>query len=262
MGGVSAVFLAISPAIAADMPAPVYKAPVVAAPIYSWAGFYIGVNAGYTWAADSTVSNTGTDTGGGGLGSVLGFLIPTTMDLSPDGFIGGGQFGYNWQAGLWVYGIEADIQWADADDSFSTTMTFGAAGPTTTSASRELNWFGTLRARAGVTVTPTILAYVTGGLAVGQHKLTLSVTQATAVPPLASTATSSETSLGWTIGGGLEGVLFGNWRAKVEYLYFDLGDNSATIFYNYGVAAPLTSSLTARSNETGHIVRVGLNYRF
>ncbi len=90
----------IGGAAAADMPikAPVYKAPVVAPP-YNWSGFYIGLNAGYSWGHqdnDLVVAATGA-------------TIFSNSDKL-DGFIGGGQIGYNWQSDHWVFGLEADFQ--------------------------------------------------------------------------------------------------------------------------------------------------------
>ncbi|MPZ56919.1 MAG: outer membrane beta-barrel protein [Rhizobiales bacterium] len=259
-GTVLCTVIGAGSAMAADIPAPVYKEPMLAPPVFTWAGFYIGANAGYAWSGSNSVNMTGTDTGGGGLGSALaGGGIPASIGLSADGFIGGIQLGYNWQFGQWVYGLETDIQWVDGEDSATVRTNVPAFFPIRTSVSRELSWLGTLRARLGVTFTPTVLAYVTGGLAYGEHELALSVVAPAAAPPMNSRATSRETLVGWTVGGGLEWALWENWSVKAEYLYYDLGDHDVTVGYAYGGN---TSSLTARSDVTGHIVRAGLNYRF
>ena len=118
-------------ASAADIPrgpAPYYTAP---APlnVYSWAGPYLGINAGYQWG--NTTNN------------------PT----SPSGFAGGVQAGYNWQSGMFVFGAETDLQLSGADDTFAPWQ---FSNP----------WFGTLRGRGGVAMN-NILLYATVGLAYG-----------------------------------------------------------------------------------------------
>ena len=73
------------------------------------------------------------------------------------------------------------------------------------------------------------------------------------------TATSSfnTTKAGWTVGGGVEGVISGNWTAKIEYLYLDLGTINSTY---PGVAPFAPASLS--SHVTDNLLRVGLNYHF
>jgi outer membrane immunogenic protein len=233
----------------------------------NWTGFYVGGNAGYTWSASNTLTNTGTDTAGFGLGGALADgAIPSQESLKSNGFIGGLQAGYNRQAGKWVYGVEADIQWANAKDSFATTLsTFTFADPILTTASRQLDWLGTVRGRLGLTVTPTMLLYGTGGLAYGRRETSLGVFDQLASPPALATGTSVKTSIGWTIGAGVEYAVAAHWSAKVEYLYYDLGSNDVTIDYPYSTnLGPITdnSTLTAHSRDNGSIVRGGLNYKF
>jgi len=113
-----------------------------------------------------------------------------------------------------------------------------AAFPVTSDISQKLNWFGTVRGRIGPTVTPTLLVYVTGGLAFGEITTTNTVagtnitgaqgTNVFTLTPVAGSASSSTTRVGWTIGAGIEGVVSGNWTAKLEYLYVDLGDVSGS----------------------------------
>ena len=82
------------------------KAPVVMAAVYDWTGFYIGTNLGYSWGRAST---NGTQT----IGSVVAAattVTPMSGRADVNGFIGGGQLGYNWQQGAWVFGLEGDIQ--------------------------------------------------------------------------------------------------------------------------------------------------------
>jgi outer membrane immunogenic protein len=258
-GIATATLAAASTAFAADIARPVYKAPPMVAPVYDWTGFYIGVNAGYTWSTNNGLSYAGTDTGAGGFGTALALgLLPNT-GLKNDGFIGGGQIGYNWQSGVWVFGWEADFQWVNGGDNITTTRSTAVFLPLTSTISRDLEWFGTVRGRVGVLVAPTLLAYATGGLAYGNTSLTTTFAGPTFVPPLFTSINSSGTSTGWTVGGGLEWALGNGWSVKGEYLYYDLGSENTFAAYTYGAN---NSTLTTSIDNTGHIVRAGLNYKF
>jgi outer membrane immunogenic protein len=186
-------------------------------------------------------------------------LVPTLA-------AGGGQVGYNYQIQNWVLGIETDIQWSGQKGSLDFVCVGCGTGPSniTGSFSQKLKWLGTLRGRAGITVTPTILAYVTGGLAYGGVKTDGSVTGVTIPGPVATTTfSSSTTKTGWALGGGIEGIVSGNWTAKLEYLYVDLGTVSGGPFATTAIdtiRVPVNASFSSR--VTDNIVRVGLNYKF
>jgi outer membrane immunogenic protein len=247
-------------ASAADLPvrAPVYKAPVMV-PVYDWTGFYVGGNVGYSWgrsSTDGTLTNAAT-----------GALIGTGSDTNNlNGVIGGGQIGYNWQITNWVLGIEADIQGSGQKGSSSAVCVGCGDGPSniTTSLDQKLTWFGTVRGRLGMTVTPTILAYVTGGLAYGEVTTDGTISGPTvATPSGTATFSASSTNVGWTIGGGVEGVISGHWTAKLEYLYMDLGTVSGGPYTTPILGTtrnPLAASFS--SKVTDNIVRVGINYKF
>jgi outer membrane immunogenic protein len=132
--------------------------------------------------------------------------------------------------------------------------------------SQKLNWLDTLRGRVGLTVTPTILAYVTGGLAVGNVSTTDTISGTNALAggaPVVASFNSSSTRAGWTIGGGLETVLGGRWTGKIEYIYVDLGTVSGGPFVTPLVAPSgnfLSGSFSSR--VTDNILRAGVNYRF
>jgi len=267
LGFVGATLLLAGPALAADLskPPPVYKAPALV-PVLSWTGWYIGGNAGWVGSANDNVTNTGTDTGPGGLGTALANgQIPGSIPDKLSGFIGGGQIGYNWQTGNWVFGLEADFDGAsakgDAAAVFPGSLT---TVPFTTTFHRELDWLATVRGRLGVTVAPAFLVYATGGLAVGETKLGNSFICPTCAPPASTEATTtntnSNTSAGWTAGAGAEWMFAPNWSVKAEYLYVDLGTHSSTITYTYPVAN--TSSLTSTVHDTEHVVRDGINFHF
>jgi outer membrane immunogenic protein len=268
--GLLAIATAAAPATAADLPvkAPVYKA----APIdpWNWSGFYIGGNVGYSWGNSDTDAVFSNATSGA-------FLFAQSNSFDMNGVIGGGQIGYNWQfAPTWVMGIEADIQASGQDGSTSflcpgticsagLTAIPAASAPSTATLNQSLDWFGTVRGRIGYTFTPTILAYFTGGLAYGKIATdgTLSGFNANGLPTTVAFS-GDTTKAGWTIGGGIEGRIAGNWTAKIEYLYMDFGTVSTTavsplIF----VPAPGTGLRADFSSRvTDNVVRVGINYKF
>jgi outer membrane immunogenic protein len=242
----------VTPSHAADMSAPPYRAPPT--PLWSWTGFYVGANVGWIGSSSNTISNTGTDTGAGGLGAALAAgLIPGSIGLSDSGVIGGGQVGYNWQiAPSWVLGIEADFDGTSANSS--TAIAFPAAFPgAATVYTRELDTLGTVRGRVGFLSSPGLLWFATGGLAYGENKIGSAFVWAACSPPSGTqpgTANqTSNTSVGWTVGAGLEWKFAPSWSVKAEYLYVDLGSQSSTITYTYGTnVSTLTSNLNERDN--------------
>ncbi len=260
-------------ALAADLPS---RAPPVIPPpppVFSWTGFYVGLNAGYHWG-DSTFNFTGTDTSplavGGGLGVAQAFgTIPTTGASGAKGFIGGGQAGYNYQIDSFVLGLEVDVDGATGSSSSSALLSDPADGfdiPTLTQSEQRLDWLGTLRARIGWTPIDRLLVYGTGGLAFGRSSADFSVVNPLGVPPLSDFASNS-LSVGWTAGGGIEYALpdaWSNWSVKVEYLYYDLGRSTGTVSYqNIDLAGnPESSTLSGQIRHNGNIVRAGLNYKF
>jgi outer membrane immunogenic protein len=242
--------LAAGSAFAADMAArPYNKAPAIV-PIYNWTGFYIGAHAGYGFEGGDADYTYGPSPAAFGLDA--GRLSPKA-----EGFIGGGQIGYNWQTGMWVLGIEADISYFDFTGSASTIASTGGVlnPPFTQSASTKMDWFGTVRGRLGWTATPSLLLYATGGLAYGHYDYTINT--AFTAPPFPGAG--SETKAGWTVGAGAEWAFSPSWSVKGEYLYFDLGDTTVTSLGS-PVAPPFSASTTFQN--TGHIVRAGLNYKF
>lgn len=230
---------------------------------YDWTGFYAGLNLGYSFG-DSRTSYSGTS-------AITGLPIaPFSTSQHLDGVLGGGQIGYNWQFNRnWLFGLEADIQGTGQRGTASLPTVAGTFGvvalfPFTTTATLEqkLPWFGTVRARLGYEPTDHWLLYATGGLAYGEvdSTYTVSTTTVGAGGPATATAaaSSSSTRAGWTVGGGTEWVLTGQWTAKLEYLYVDLGTVSTSFAGGTGAYATLAGS----SHVTDNIVRVGLNYRF
>ena len=212
-------FVAI--AQAADMPRanplPYYKAPVEAP--FSWTGFYFGINGGYGWGRSSWSDPTlGADSG--------------TFNTS--GGLVGGTVGYNYQFGQAVVGVEGDIDWADINGTTNTACPLGCK---TTD-----NWLSTVRGRLGY-AADRFMPFVTGGAAFGDIRAS--------TPGFAG---ASNTNAGWTVGAGLEFAIAGNWTAKAEYLYVDLGK------FNCGISCGALA--TDNVSFTTNIVRAGVNYRF
>jgi len=173
-----------------DDPLPVYN------PRFNWTGAYAGLQLGYAWADTDARS-----------GPLAGFNQSYGYD--GDGFIGGGHIGYNIQAGTLVYGIEADIDFADLDYGGLGTLNFGHQ--------TEIEYMGSIRARFGFAADRTLF-YVTGGYAFGE----VDITKRNAAG--VRFASYGDTRHGWTIGGGLEQAFTNNITARLEYRYTDLGD--------------------------------------
>ena len=268
-----AVMAVIPAASAADMAPRYTKAPPVMVEVWNWTGFYIGGNAGYSWGrsnTDLTYFNTAT-----GANIVLPPGSISNRGFDMNGAIAGGQAGYNWQTGNWVLGVEGDIQWSDekgrASYLCSATIVGGAclpgltflpAGVTGTGViyDQKLEWFGTVRGRAGILATPKVLLYATGGLAYGSIKTSAAFAGVTpGGVAVASFGSNTDTRLGWTVGAGIEGKITQNWSAKLEYLYMDLGSfNGGT----YTLAPASAIGVRTDSDFRDHILRAGINYTF
>ncbi|MBM3607163.1 MAG: porin family protein [Alphaproteobacteria bacterium] len=207
-------------AVAADLPgrgAPASPGPVFS-PVqaYNWSGVYAGLNAGYGWGS----FQRGTK---GLIGSTSGAALGATL-------------GYNYQMGSFVIGAEGDLNksWERGGRNF--------VGPAATKGS--LDWFGTLRARAGF-AADRALVYATGGYAFG--KLNASVND-TGIPAAFS---NSSIRHGYALGAGIEYAFTNNISAKAEYLYMNLGGGSV-------FGAPYVQT----SGYSTSIIRAGVNYHF
>jgi outer membrane immunogenic protein len=267
--------MAVVPAASAADMAPRYtKAPPAMVEVWNWTGFYIGGNAGYSWGRSSTdVSFYNTATG---LPIVPppGSIPSARFDMN--GAIAGGQAGYNWQTGSWVWGVEADIQWSGEKGRGNyfcapTPPLGGACLPgltflpafvtgTNLTVDQSLEWFGTARLRGGFLVSPRVLLYGTGGLAYGSIKTSGTLSGFTPADlPVSVFGSNTATRLGWTAGAGVEGKITQNWSAKLEYLYMDLGRyDSLTL----SLAPASLIGARVSSHFTDHILRAGINYQF
>jgi outer membrane immunogenic protein len=219
----AAGLLALSTVVssAADMrrPAP-YAAPYQApyAPYFSWTGFYLGANGGYGWGD-----------------SRWNFPGGTTGDFDVSGGTLGVTAGYNYQMGAVVIGAEADVNWTNIHGNTANNCAPGCSTNNT--------WLTTVRGRVGYAVD-RLLPYVTGGAAIGNIKA-----------HLGTLPEQTDERLGWTIGAGAEFSFFGNWSAKVEYLYVNLDS------FSCGAAACGAPAPTEVKFDAG-VLRAGVNYRF
>jgi outer membrane immunogenic protein len=219
--------MAAGPATAADIRVP-YKAPPPSyvTTFYNWTGFYIGAHAGYAWA-----DFEGSDT-------LTGLL---TDSVSARGFIYGGQVGFNYQLGSWVFGVEGDFTLGDV--RYSEDLLLGLA-----SASVELDRIYTVAGRIGYAFDRTLI-YGKFGAAWTREEYNFTV--------LGASANAAVDRTGWLLGVGVEYAFAGNWSAKIEYNYLDMGSKDVTLVTVGPIAvAPATVDLTVQT------VKVGVNYRF
>jgi outer membrane immunogenic protein len=225
---ISALALSAVSASAADLsPSPYTKAPPMVDPVYNWTGFYIGVNGGGGWGRTNWFFN----------------VVGTTANHDTSGGLAGGQIGYNWQTGPWVFGVEADGDWANINGStLCPNPAFVCASNT-----RDLASF---RGRVGWATGPVLL-YGTGGAGyANSHYSALTG----GLPGPGSTGFFTTDRWGYAAGAGIEWGFAPNWSAKVEYMHYGfdsvtappavLGTNSAALGLNIDT------------------VKVGVNYRF
>ena len=187
LAGVGVLALGVAAASAADLGRrvePMRAAPAYLEPIFSWTGFYVGVNGGGAFGRSS-------------------FSAPfASGSFDTSGGLVGGTLGYNYQWNQLVFGVEGDIDasWIKGD---------GTCGGL--SCQTKNSWLGTVRGRLGY-AAGHFMPYITGGAAFGDIKTSIS-----------GIGSNTEDRAGWTGGGGVEYAFNGPWSAKLEYLYVDLG---------------------------------------
>jgi len=252
--------MAAGAASAADLPARTAPAPVAVpvVPLFTWTGFYVGANAGYGWHDGN---NDAIFVPAGALvtaPAATGF-IANGGDDNGDGFVGGGQVGYNYQFGAFVVGVEADIQWADLggsnDDFVLVPAGFGTFVPA--GVSGGLDWFGTVRARLGFAFDRA-LVYATGGFAYGGADTGNSFN---------GLVNNDDTRGGWAVGGGVDYAITNNLIVGLEGLWVSLeGDNNGTFIGTEtlpGGTVRVVNSFSTRNDDNDFFVaRAKLNYKF
>lgn len=272
---ISAVAVLAAIAVSASAHADGYEPAVIVAASPTFAGAYIGLNAGAAWgssgyatdpgcppdAVDAVFCNSGSPSASNG----AAVANSGTGTLSSSGFTGGIQGGYNWQVGNIVFGGEGDFGAFSFSKSVNPAGVFPFAFAGTTYALNEsmsTDWLITLRGRLGVTVMPQLLLYATAGIALTDFSFASSYSDnATGggLPGGTGSTSVSNVRTGWTIGGGGEWMLDSRWSIKAEYLYVDFGSTQ------FNVATSNTENfrqtMTIDADLTAQVARVGVNFR-
>ena len=196
-----------------------------------------------------------------GLGETLDTGIPKYVSSSGSNFVAGVQGGYNRQRGCSLLGVEADLSWSGMKTS--SVSYDGDQNPFVTAdaltVASKLQWFGTLRARAGVIVDDT-LVFVTGGLAYANFKRDFTYFQD---GPISNRTFSSDVNkFGWAVGAGAEVKWSERWTVKGDFLFMQFKSDTMKVsgdgvgIGNAGVQYPLESS------DSAWVMRLAANYRF
>jgi outer membrane immunogenic protein len=229
----------------------------------TWAGFYVGGNAGYGFSSRTDTTITALDAGA----ALRNIFITPLLSDSRSGSIYGLQFGINAEWRNLIYGVELDMNHALIEGSESGPPIIVGAGPAydVTSTETKLDWFGTARLRAGFAPISQSFVYATGGLAFGQVTFSPSIIAhnngaCTLTANICATPSEAKWKTGWALGAGWELAFDEKWSAKLEYLYYDLGRISTPLLPLHNGTKGITWDDATK--VTGNIVRVGLNYRF
>ena len=231
--GIAAISAAAAPASAADMA--VKAAPPAPLPvIYNWSGFYIGANGG--WGSSRNCWDFVTAAGA--------VVADGCADRS--GGLFGGQLGYRWQTGGWVFGLEAQGDWADLSNTrvslinpaFSTRVSTDAIGLFTGQIGYAWN---------------AALFYVKGGAAVTKNSFDILTTLGGA-----TVASASSTRWGGAIGVGFEYGFAPNWSFGIEYDHLFMGDANNS----FSVANPVVAGALNRITQDVDMLTLRINYRF
>lgn len=279
--------------LAADLPAPVSAPeagpggvvpippvvpdggpPVVPVePIPLWPGFYVGGHLGAAfidWESETSFVAANPVTGETNSATFPG------PDSSDSTFIGGIHAGYNWQAGNYVFGIDATASALAGESNDRYTISAATLIGEDLAAitdpvdgfesdwSRSVEWLATAKGRLGYLVNPRAFLYVTGGLAVGEVRSDVSYTGLVdqGVPTLVSvSADSRETQVGYAVGGGAEAALTDRLSIRAEYLFVDLGEVDRSLG-TYLDSPCCVQTVSANEDVRIHTVTIGLTYRF
>jgi outer membrane immunogenic protein len=221
-----------APASAADMAARRYaKAPPMT-PMYDWSGFYLGANGGWGSNRDCRTDSV--------VGTAFGCHNAT-------GGVAGGQAGYRWQTGAWVFGLEAQGDWASLT---GTNQSLASALFTVRS---KMDAFGLFTGQVGYAWNNALI-YVKGGAAVTDTRYDTIANATNAVVGSAG----YNTNWGATAGAGLEYGFAPNWSAAVEYDH--IFQSTGTFRFVTPAGASIGNPL--RDGGDTDLVTVRLNYRW
>ena len=235
LAAVGLIGLGMAPAVAADLAArPYTKAPPpMIAAVYDWSGFYIGANGG--WGS----SHNCWDQVPGGI------LLGSDGCHDASGGVAGGQIGYRWQAGTWVFGLEAQGDWADLKGSNNS-----AIFPGLFTNQSKIDAFGLFTGQIGYAVN-NVLLYAKGGAAVVDNKYDIFNLAGV------NLASTSNTRWGGTVGAGVEYGFAPNWSAAIEYDHMFLGNR------NIGFTTPAGAFAgTDNIKQDADLFTARLNYHF
>ena len=233
------IALGIAPAAAADLAArPYTKAPPIAV-AYNWSGFYAGINGGWGSSRQSWDETS------------FGFALPMGSHDATGGTVGG-QIGYRWQAASWVFGVEAQGNWAD----FHGSNVIPLIVPSITNDTR-VDAFGLFTGQVGYAAN-NVLFYIKGGAAVTSNRYRELLTGT----GVAIANSVDDTRWGGTVGAGLEFGFAPNWSAGIEYNHMFMQDKTYNFISN-GAAFPVGSLVAqSRIRQDVDIVTARINYKF
>ena len=187
----------------------------------------------------------------------------------------GGLLGYDWQIDpRWVVGLEVDAAYSDGTAAIAgipgciVACIFGTPGPSGDASSVKMKWDASARGRLGYLVSPNLLIYGTGGIAWQsvQDSATCQNGLADAVCPVLagnpfSTVTNTTVRTGWTVGGGIDARVYGNWTLRGEYRYADFGTWNNSFVLGAG-GAPTATTVNTQLKIDTQIALVGIIYKF
>jgi outer membrane immunogenic protein len=240
MKNVASAFVAIfalltASALAADM-AVKAPPPPAAPPVYDWSGFYLGLEGGGGFGSTTHANELFPGANSGGSANLRGGLV-------------GGTYGYNWQFGHVVAGLEGDASWSGIRDTFTSVNGLATFCPSAFPCYTNLEWLGTDRARLGY-AQDGILIYATGGVAYGDVLATIKNAG------FAGIDSEQRFRVGYTVGAGVEAMIAPRWSVKLEYLYTDFGSHIGYTAFPPPPVQPEDVYLNS------NIVRAGLDYHF
>jgi outer membrane immunogenic protein len=253
------LLLGSSGAIAADLQISRSPSFLPAPQPFSWTGFYLGANVGAGIGTTAMSANVGP-----ALTAVTATPIAATAPLVSEpfnGFVGGIQAGYNWQVGVFVVGVEGDLDAAGLQGTAPCALVLNCT--------MKHNWFADITGRVGVVAVDRTLIYLKGGVAWEGSNFSVGNSVNVAGTSFAANASGSGTQTGGLLGMGVEYAFLQNWSAKLEYNYIDFGTRSfnASIATNASFVgtplAPLSGvQVPTTITESEHVIKAGVNYRF
>jgi outer membrane immunogenic protein len=220
-------------------------------PIYNWTGFYIGINGGYAWDLTADVSDLDFLNVGPPVGS---------WSVDADGPVGGAQIGYNWHA--WqiskdplalIIGVEGDGGYFGVYGHSRQPGSLGAG----TFAKVNPGAYATARGRVGL-AWDRWLFYATGGWIGSNYERKVVDNEICQCGTVLGSGEDEDWRSGWTVGGGIEWAFRPqHWTMKIEYLYYDFDDTVVDVhIFRSGIFR------FGWDDNTGNLIRAGLNYRF